>query len=157
MLLNRLTVRNFRNYELAEACFDKRINLFLGQNAQGKTNLLEARSLLAPGRGRRRANLDQMARGGAAGFAVHATVETPSGATSIGTGTAANAPGESGRKIRINGATARSAEEMLDWLRVLWLTPAMDALFTGPAGDRRRFLDRLVLSIDPAHGRRAAD
>ena len=59
--------------------------------------------------------------------------------------------------MRINGSTARSAEEMLDWLRVVWLTPSMDALFTGPAADRRRFLDRLVLTIDPVHGQRALD
>lgn len=155
--VSRLALSDFRNYDTLGVAFAPGAVVLTGENGAGKTNLLEALSLLAPGRGLRRANLDEMARGGAAGFAVHATVETPSGATSIGTGTAANAPGESGRKIRINGATARSAEEMLDWLRVLWLTPAMDALFTGPAGDRRRFLDRLVLSIDPAHGRRAAD
>ena len=59
--------------------------------------------------------------------------------------------------MRINGANARSAEDMLEWLRVVWLTPSMDALFTGPAGDRRQFLDRLVLAIDPAHGQRALD
>ena len=50
-----------------------------------------------------------------------------------------------------------AADDLLEWLRVLWITPAMDALFTGPAGDRRRFLDRLVLAIDPGHGRRALD
>ena len=59
--------------------------------------------------------------------------------------------------MRINGAAARSAEDMLEWLRVVWLTPAMDALFTGPAADRRRFLDRQVLAIDPGHGQRALD
>jgi recombinational DNA repair ATPase RecF len=64
---------------------------------------------------------------------------------------------DGGRKVRINGANARSADELLEWLRVIWLTPAMDALFTGPAGDRRRFLDRLVLAIDPGHGQRALD
>ncbi|TIT39351.1 MAG: DNA replication and repair protein RecF, partial [Mesorhizobium sp.] len=60
------------------------------------------------------------------------------------------------RRVRINGAAAR-AEGMLEWLRVVWLTPAMDSLFTGPAADRRRFLDRLVLAIDPGHGQRALD
>ena len=69
----------------------------------------------------------------------------------------AGAGGEAGRRVRINGANARSAEDLLEWLRVIWLTPAMDALFTGPAGDRRRFLDRLVLAIDPGHGQRALD
>src|SRR5690606_28449968 len=78
------------------------------------------------------------------------------GEVEIGTGTAGD--GEtSGRKVRINGAPARSADEMLEWLRVIWLVPSMDALFTGPASDRRRFIDRLVLATDPAHGRRALD
>jgi DNA replication and repair protein RecF len=77
----------------------------------------------------------------------------------IGTGAGTADPeGDGGtRKVRINGAPARSADDMLEWLRVMWLTPAMDGLFTGPAADRRRFLDRLVLTIDPAHGRRALD
>ena len=85
-------------------------------------------------------------------------VDGPDGDTEIGTGTTGGAgAAETGRRVRINGANARSAEDMLEWLRVVWLTPAMDALFTGPAGDRRRFLDRLVLAIDPGHGQRALD
>src|SRR5690606_24166208 len=76
----------------------------------------------------------------------------------IGTGVAGgDANGDGGRKLRINAAPARSVDELLDWLRVVWLTPAMDSLFRGPAGDRRRFLDRLVLAIDPRHGQRALD
>src|SRR5690606_21814811 len=126
----------------------------------GKTNLLEAVSFLSPGRGLRRATLAEVTRIGAPdGFAIHADVEGPYGTRRIGTGTA-GAAGEGSepmRRVRIDGENARSAEAMLDWLRVIWLTPAMDALFTGPAGDRRRFLDRLVLAIDPAQGRRAAD
>jgi DNA replication and repair protein RecF len=100
-----------------------------------------------------------VARAGAAGgFAIHARVEGSFGEVEIGTGTLGEAPGETaGRRVRINGAAARSADEMLDWLRVIWLTPAMDALFAGPAAERRRFIDRLVLTIDPAHGRRALD
>lgn len=155
--VSRLALGDFRNYASLSVDLSPGAVVLTGENGAGKTNLLEALSLLTPGRGLRRANLEEVARVGSPGFAVHATVETPSGTVSIGTGTSANAPGETGRKVRINGTPARSADEMLDWLRVLWLTPAMDALFTGPAGDRRRFLDRLVLSIDPAHGRRAAD
>ncbi len=109
----------------------------------------------------RRATYEEIARNGAAtGFAVHALIEGSFGSCEIGTGTAGRAiqPGrepetEGGRRVRINQSPA-AAEDLLDWLRVLWLTPAMDALFTGPAGDRRRFLDRLVLAIDPGHGRR---
>jgi DNA replication and repair protein RecF len=120
--------------------------------------LLEAISLLTPGRGLRRAPYADVAReGSVGGFAVHAQLDGAKGTFDIGTGTAGLDLGsEAGRRVRIN-STQTSADELLDWLRVLWITPAMDALFTGPAGDRRRFLDRLVLAIDPGHGRRAQD
>lgn len=128
--------------------------VILGDNGVGKTNVLEALSLLSPGRGLRRATLAEMVRRDApAGFAVLAEVDGPVGPVRIGTGAA---PGETGREVRIDGEPQKSAEALADHLRVLWLTPAMDGLFTGPAGDRRRFLDRMVLAIDPAHGRRVA-
>jgi DNA replication and repair protein RecF len=155
--VSRLSLGNFRNYASLTLDLAPGAVILSGENGAGKTNLLEALSFLTPGRGLRRANLDEVARIGSAGFAINATVEGPFGDVSIGTGTAANTETETGRKVRINGAPARSADDMLEWLRVIWLTPAMDALFTGPAGERRRFLDRLVLAIDPAHGRRAAD
>ena len=104
-----------------------------------------------------------MARGGVGGgFAVHARLEGGDGMVEIGTGTLGASgsveDGEGGaRRIRVNGAPVRSAEAITEWLRVTWLTPAMDALFTGPAAERRRFLDRLVLAIDPQHGTRALD
>lgn len=151
--------RNYRELTLALALGPGAVVL-TGENGAGKTNLLEALSFLSPGRGLRRATHDEVARAGGGGFAVHARIEGSFGTCEIGTGTAgapAAAAGETGRRIRINGAAVRSADELLDWLRVIWVTPAMDALFTGPAGDRRRFLDRLVLAIDPAHGRRALD
>src|SRR5690606_2682165 len=98
-------------------------------------NLLEAISLLAPDRGLRRAPFEELAAHGSDGaWAVAATVETPAGPADIGTG---HSPGEAGRRVRINGATARAVEEMSAYLRLLWLTPAMDGLFTGPASDRR--------------------
>lgn len=154
----RLTLSDFRNYDRLALDLGPGPVVFTGQNGAGKTNLLEAVSFLTPGRGLRRAQLSDVARSGtAAGFAVHAHVEGPGGDVEIGTGTAGGngEPGEGGRKVRINGATARSADAMLEWLRVIWLTPAQDQLFTGPAADRRRFLDRLVLSVDPGHGQRA--
>lgn len=154
----RLQLSNFRNYASVAVDLSPGPVVLTGENGAGKTNLLEAVSFLSPGRGLRRATLEEVARDGTqAGFAVHARLEGPFGACEIGTGTAGAAPGESGRRVRINGASARSADALLDWLRVLWLTPAMDALFTGPAGDRRRFLDRLVLAVDPHHGQRALD
>ncbi len=154
--LIRLRLVDFRNYEALDLPLDPGPAVFVGDNGAGKTNLLEAISLLAPGRGLRRATYDEIARDGSAGgFAVHATLDSPSGTFEIGTGTAGAA--EAGRRIRINGAPAKSADALLEWLRVVWLTPAMDALFTGPAADRRRFLDRMVLAIDPGHGQRALE
>ncbi len=160
MALRRLRLTDFRNYAALSLDLDGRHVVLTGDNGAGKTNLLEAVSFLTPGRGLRRAAYGDAARSGAAGgFAIHVTLDGPDGEAEIGTGTAETGAGgtEQGRRIRINGANARSAEDLLEWLRVVWLTPAMDGLFTGPAGDRRRFLDRLVLAIDPAHGRRSAD
>jgi len=119
--------------------------LLFGENGAGKTNLLEAVSLLTPGRGLRGAALGEMARqGGNGGFAVAARL----GDVDIGTGTQPAAPER--RQVRINGAPA-AVNSLGEWLSVLWLTPAMDRLFAGSAGDRRRFLDRLVLALDPTH------
>lgn len=155
--LTRLTLTNFRNYAALSLQLKPGAVVFTGDNGAGKTNLLEAISFLTPGRGLRRAPYGDVAReGGDGGFALHVRLDGPSGEAEIGTGIAGG-DGEGGRRVRINGATARSAEDMLEWLRVVWLTPAMDALFTGPAGDRRRFLDRLVLAIDGSHGQRALD
>jgi len=157
--VERLKLTDFRNYASLSLALRPGPVVLAGENGAGKTNLLEAISFLSPGRGLRRATLAEIARqGGSGGFAVHAELAGPFGECEIGTGTAGQPGGdEAARKVRINGANARSADEMLDWMRIIWLTPAMDALFTGPAADRRRFLDRMVLAIDPAHGRRALD
>jgi DNA replication and repair protein RecF len=157
--ISKLTLTNFRNYATLSLDLRPGAVVFTGDNGAGKTNLLEAVSFLTPGRGLRRAPYGDVAREGSdGGFTVHARVEGEDGDAEIGTGTTgSDTPGEAGRRVRINGANAKSAEDMLEWLRVIWLTPAMDALFTGPAGDRRRFLDRLVLAIDASHGQRALD
>ncbi|WP_146299903.1 DNA replication/repair protein RecF [Nitratireductor mangrovi] len=158
--IGKLKLTDFRSYRELSVSFDGGAVVLTGENGAGKTNLLEAISLLTPGRGlRRAAYADAVREGAGGGFAVHASIDGPDGAVEIGTGAGGPPNGESegGRKVRINGAPARSADEMLEWLRVMWLTPAMDGLFTGPASDRRRFLDRLVLTIDPAHGQRALD
>lgn len=158
MHVSKLTLSEFRNYRQLSLAFEPGPVVLTGQNGAGKTNLLEAISFLSPGRGLRRAAYDDVARSGSdTGFAVHARIEGPFGTAEIGTGTSGATAGEGGRRVRINGAPAGSAEAMLEWLRVMWVTPAMDTLFTGPAGERRRFLDRLVLAVDPRHGRRALD
>ena len=145
---SRLRLSAFRNYAAAALDLDGRHLVLTGPNGAGKTNLLEAVSLLAPGRGLRRASFDTVGNQASdQPWAVAATIETPDGPADIGTG-AAN---DGGRRVRINGANAKSIEEMSDYLRLLWLTPSMDGLFTGPAGDRRRFLDRLVTTLVPSH------
>jgi DNA replication and repair protein RecF len=153
--LSRLRLTAFRNYTAAALDLDGRHLVLTGPNGAGKTNLLEAVSLLSPGRGLRRATFDAVGEQGSdTGWAVAATVETEAGPTDIGTGAS---PGDSGRRVRINGANARSVEAMSEYLRVLWLTPAMDGLFSGPASDRRRFLDRLVTTLIPSHSAAVSD
>lgn len=145
MPVTRIALTDFRSYASALVEPGPGFVLLFGENGAGKTNLLEAVSLLAPGRGLRGAPLSDMARtGGGGGFAVAAKL----GETDIGTGTEPSAPER--RRVRINGAPA-SVNSLSEWLSVLWLTPAMDRLFTGSAGERRRFLDRLVLALEPSH------
>jgi DNA replication and repair protein RecF len=147
--VSRLHLTDFRSYAAASLAPGPGFVLLFGDNGAGKTNLLEAVSLLTPGRGLRGAPLSEMARAsGGGGFAVAAKL----GKIDIGTGTLATAPER--RQVRINGASA-SVNALGEWLGILWLTPAMDRLFTGSAGDRRRFLDRLVLALDPAHAHHA--
>ena len=156
--ITRLALTDFRNYASLSLALEPGAVVLTGENGAGKTNLLEAVSFLSPGRGLRRATLEEVTRLGAAdGFAVHAQIEGPYGDCRIGTGTAGAEGTDAARRVRINGETARTADALLEWLRVIWVSPAMDSLFTGPSADRRRFLDRLVLAIDPAHGRRALD
>ena len=156
--LSRLKLTDFRNYAGLSLALDGRHVVLTGQNGAGKTNLMEAVSFLSPGRGLRRAAYGDVPRaGGEGGFSVFATVDGMMGEVDIGTGTEGGEDGGQARKLRLNGTPARTVDELLEHLRVLWLTPSMDGLFTGPSADRRRFLDRLVLSLDPGHGRRAAD
>lgn len=159
MALTSLTLSNFRNYESAKIGFDAPLVVLTGENGAGKTNLLEAISLLTPGRGFRRAGFEEIRRAGAeSGWAVAATLLREGAETRIGTGFSEAGNGEArSRAVRIDGTSAASADALLDCLRILWLTPAMDGLFTGPASERRRFLDRLVLTVDASHARRTRD
>ena len=180
MALTRLVLTDFRNHRDTILTPGTGFVVLAGDNGAGKTNVLEAVSLLAPGRGLRRAPLTEMARqGGSGGFGVAAHL-SPSrsreglgeglsdstdqqalprplpqvgGEIVIGTGTQASAPER--RIVRVNGATA-AATSLGEWLTVLWLTPAMDRLFAEPASERRRFLDRLALALAPGHAHHSA-
>jgi DNA replication and repair protein RecF len=148
--VSRLSLTDFRSYADTLVAPGPGFVILTGENGAGKTNMLEAVSLLAPGRGLRRAALSEMARqGGGGGFAVAARL----GVVDIGTGTLSAAPER--RQVRVNGAQA-SANSLSEWLSVVWLTPAMDRLFVEGASGRRRFLDRLVLALRPGHAAHAA-
>lgn len=149
MPVSRLTLTDFRSYASAQLELGEGFVLLFGENGAGKTNLLEAVSMLAPGRGLRGAALSDLALKGRGGWSVAARVDS----SEIGTGTLASAPER--RQVRINGASA-SVNSLSEWLSVLWLTPAMDRLFTGSASERRRFLDRLVLALEPIHAHHAS-
>lgn len=156
--ISRLKLTDFRNYAAVSLALDSRHVVLTGENGAGKTNLMEAISFLSPGRGFRRAVLTDVTRVGAeGGFAIFADIEGMEGEVAIGTGIEPGDGESVSRKVRLNGTPVKSTEELSDHLNVLWLTPSMDGLFTGSSSDRRRFLDRLVLSLDPAHGRRASD
>ena len=149
--VTRLSLTDFRNYRDALVEAADGFVLLSGPNGAGKTNILEAVSLLTPGRGLRQVPITELARsGGAGGFSVAARLHD---LTEIGTGAAAAAPER--RQVRINGAAA-SVNSLSERLAVLWLTPAMDRLFTESAGGRRRFLDRLTLALEPGHAHHAA-
>jgi len=145
-MLSRLVLTDFRNHADAMIEPGPGFVVLTGENGAGKTNILEAVSLLAPGRGLRRAPLGEMARqGGSGGFGVAAAL---AGDVDIATGTQPSAPER--RIVRIQGAPV-AATALAEWLTILWLTPAMDRLFVEPASERRRFLDRLTLALNPGH------
>jgi len=154
MTLRRLSLTDFRSYETALIEPGSGFVVLTGENGAGKSNILEAVSLLTPGRGLRRARLSEMARqGGPGGFSVAAILETPGGDVDLGTGTLPSAVER--RQVRINGAAA-SATALTEWLSILWLTPAMDRLFADAPSGRRAFLDRLVLALEPGHAHHAS-
>lgn len=175
-MLARLVLTDFRNHADTVIAPGPGFVVLTGENGAGKTNVLEAVSLLAPGRGLRRAALGEMARqGGPGGFGVAAKLlpshswqgsegladnaapgngpalprpQTGGEQVDLATGTLASAPER--RIVRIQGAPV-AATALAEWLTVLWLTPAMDRLFAEPASERRRFLDRLTLALTPGH------
>jgi DNA replication and repair protein RecF len=158
--IRRLTLANFRSYHAAQIELAGPGPVVLtGANGAGKTNLIEAISLLAPGRGLRRATTEELAFSeGDGAWAVSAETEGMLGLATLGTGIDPPVGEDSGstRKCRIDRESVGSAAAFADHLRVVWLVPAMDPLFNGPASERRRFLDRLVLAVDAQHSSRVA-
>jgi len=158
--IRRLTLSNFRSYHAAQIELGQAGPVVLtGANGAGKTNLIEAISMLAPGRGLRRATMEELAFSeGDGAWAVSAEIEGMLGLATLGTGIDPPAGEDSApsRICRIDREAVSSAAAFADHLRVVWLVPAMDPLFNGPASERRRFLDRLVLAVDAQHSSRVA-
>ncbi len=155
-ILTRLTLGDFRNYATLRLDPGPGLVALTGPNGAGKTNLIEAVSLLGAGRGLRGALFEDLARqGGNRGWAIAAHVSSPDGEARIGTQWTSETEAQSqARQVVIDGVPQKSPGILAHHLRVIWLTPAMDRLFAGPASDRRRFLDRLVAANDPEHAAR---
>ncbi len=155
--VRRLQLTDFRSYRSLDLAVDAPMIVLTGDNGAGKTNLLEALSFLTAGRGLRRPELAECAASqGSGGWAVSVDIDTDQGAVRLGTGI--DPPNGNGllRRYRIDREPVASIKSFADHVRVVWLTPAMDRLFSGSAGERRRFLDRLVLAVDSEHGTRVA-
>ncbi len=150
LFVSEIKLTDFRNYASAKLVLGSEPVVLVGDNGSGKTNLLEAVSLLGSGHGLRARPYSELCRKeGAGGFAVAAKIVSRQGDVEIGTGLAPGSQEEgTGRVVRIAGKE-QSAGALADYVKLVWLIPAMDGLFTGPASERRRFLDRLVLAVDP--------
>jgi DNA replication and repair protein RecF len=157
--VERLTLTGFRNYALLALELAPGPVVLTGPNGSGKTNVLEAVSLLAPGQGLRQTPLPDLAQAGGDGsWAVSARIHTAVGPVTVGTGqqaSAREAERASGRLVRIDGEAKSGSGALGDYVEMVWVTPATDGLFTGPASERRRFLDRLIVCFDSGHRTRA--
>lgn len=151
--LLKLTLTHFRNYERLVWEPENSLVVLTGENGSGKTNLLEAISLLTPGRGLRRAALPLLGQNGAAEWGISARISSPDGdVVDLATGVIPET--DSGRRIvLLNGKTIRNRDSADNNLSAVWITPQMDRLFSENASGRRRFLDRLVMAVTPNHAR----
>lgn len=157
LAIRRLTLTEFRNYAALRLETAAQLVALVGPNGAGKTNILEAISLLAPGRGLRGVTFDALPRqGGPGSWAIAAEIEAEHGPVSLGTAWSGQPDaGEGGsRQVVIDGEAQKGSGALGEHMRLLWLTPAQDRLFAGPASDRRRFLDRMVTAFDPEHAAR---
>jgi DNA replication and repair protein RecF len=152
--VEQLRLTNFRNYPTLGLTFGPEPVVLIGPNGSGKTNMMEAVSLLAAGQGLRRSPFPELARAGGQGdWAVAARLRTQTGPLEIGTGLQPQTgqAARTGRIVKINGEAQSGSGILADLVEMLWVTPSMDGLFTGPASERRRFLDRLILCFDSSY------
>ncbi len=159
--ITSLTLENFRNYRTLSLALPPRPVVLRGVNGAGKTNILEAISLLSPGRGLRGAKLRDMDRAAPGGknqsthWVVAAEVQSRGERLRIGTGRDPDANIEK-RITKIDGEKVRGAAALAEHVSVQWLTPAMDQVFVEGGTARRKLLDRIVYSFMPEHATRVA-
>ena len=153
-----LTLTDFRSYERATLRPEGASVYLFGANGAGKTNLLEAISLLSPGKGLRGSSLTEVGRrlpGETTGRAWAVAAEAEAGDDEpVRLGTGVELAGAARRVVRIEGETVPPGR-LADHVRPIWLTPAQDRLFLEAAGERRKFFDRLVFAGEPDHARHA--
>ena len=158
--LMRMGLRDFRNCHALDLRLDGRHVCLFGANGAGKTNLMEAVSMLSPGRGLRGTEFVDLVRQTpdgvrARGWAISADVRDGDIDRRLALSLELDENGRSKRSARLDGVETAQTD-LGELMRVIWLTPSMDRVFAGPAGDRRRFLDRQVLAHFPTHAAASA-
>lgn len=148
-MLRKIKLTNFRNYDFTEVSFNTPVTVIVGPNGVGKTNLLEAVSLLTPGKGLRGAALNEIAKAGQGSWMMFAEVN----GYNIGTGLEEDSKK---RIVKIDGELQRGANILATYVSAIWLTPQMDGVFLADSGERRRFFDRIIYNFDPEHASRTA-
>jgi DNA replication and repair protein RecF len=162
LAVTRLLLSQFRSYAAGELMTSGRPVVLAGSNGAGKTNALDAISLLSPGKGLRGATLSEHARKGPVAptgdtlWAVAATVVRGKESYELGTGLVPGTQGGERRRVHLNGVSLVNTSELAEIVQMVWLTPAMDRVFGDSATGRRKLLDRLVLGFDACHARRAS-
>lgn len=154
LIIKRIVLTDFRNYQRFVWSPQSRLTVLLGENGAGKTNLLEALSLLSPGRGLRKAQNADLMREGASSWGIVGVVERDGVDVELGLGS--DVSSASRRIYRVDSDLVRSHAAFGAYFSCVWLTPLMDRLFTDSASGRRRFFDRLVYALEPHHAQEAA-
>lgn len=157
--ISTLSLSAFRNYPQLSIQLHAALIVIVGDNGVGKTNILEALSLLSPGKGLRSAKLSQISTFSLSmpsppSWTVAAHMKEDHFETILGTGLDYTSAGAEKRRIKINGFAVRSQAEFSQHLNVIWMVPSMARLFQEGSSSRRKFVDRMVYAFDPGHADR---
>lgn len=147
--LEQINIRNYRNFSELSLDFAEGVNIIIGPNGSGKTNILESMSLLSPGRGLKSAHFNDICRVDTDAWQTEFYLQSKLGRAEIITSFSAQ---DRSRKISYNGSKMAS-NEFSNLLNVVWLTPQMEGLFLGGTSARRKFLDRIVYNFDNKHAK----